>query len=76
MSKMDVELTQAAGQLRLALLVLQHRRKRLQNTKTKLSRHYNRVQHTEALIGLLEELNGLVLQDPDNWDSEPELVPF
>lgn len=73
---MDKELQQATSQLRLALMCLQQREKRLQNTGRKLSRHYNRVQHTQAMIGLLEEILGVALQDPDVWDDEPDLVPF
>lgn len=73
---MDVELQQATGQLRLALMAMQHRNIRLQGTSTRYSRHYNKLAHTVAAISLLEELLGMLLQDPDNWDIEPEIVPF
>lgn len=73
---MDIELAAARANLKLAEQALTIRRKRLENTTTKLSRHYNTVQHTEALIGLLQELRGLLEQDPQKWDDEPDLVPF
>ena len=72
----DTELTVATGHVRGALLVMKHRRTRLETTKTKLSRHYNTLIHTEATINLLHELEGFLIQDPDNWDDEPESVPF
>lgn len=73
---MDIELRNATSQLRLALLSMQHRHKRLVATTERKSRHYNRLQHTAAAVSLLEELLGMLLQDPDHWDDEPESVPF
>lgn len=73
---MDTELKAASSHIKLALLVLREREKRLANTRSKPSRHWNRVRHTAVLVSLIEELQGVVLQDPDNWDDEPEAVPF
>ena len=73
---MDTELQVVADQLRLAEMALEHRLKKLENTRSKLSRHYNRVSHTTALLSLVQEMRGVVLQDPDVWDEEPDLVPF
>lgn len=73
---MDIELQQAQGQLRMALMCLQARDKRLRLMRSKWSRHYTRISHTKAMIGLLEELLGVVMQDPDVWDDEPDIVPF
>ena len=73
---MDIELQVVRSHLRLAAMALQQRTRKLENTRSKLSRHYSTVAHTAALLVLLEELQGLVLQDPDLWDDEPENVPF
>ncbi len=73
---MDTELAAAESQLRLASKILHVRQMRLAKTTTRMSRHYNKVKHTDAMISLLEELRGFVLQDPDYWDEEPDLVPF
>lgn len=73
---MDVEVTQIRAQLKLALSILEYRKKRLDKTTTRYSRHYSTVGHTMALISLLEEVLGLCEQDPSNWDDEPDLVPF
>lgn len=72
----DIQLVAARSQVRLALMAMEQRRKILAKLESKLSRHYNRVAHTEATIILMEELLGMMLQDPDHWDDEPELVPF
>lgn len=76
MGEMDSELAAARASIKLALQALEARRKRLENTRSKLSRHYNRVQHTAAMIGLLEQVAGVLLHDPDLWDDEPDSVPF
>lgn len=73
---MDIELLTATRQVKLALITMRHRQARLETTRSKLSRHYNRLNHTRATIGLLEELAGMMIQDPDHWDDEPELAPF
>lgn len=73
---MDIELKTAAMHLRLAALALTERGSRLESARTRMSRHYNRVQHTAALIALLEELRGVIQQDPDLWDDNPDDVPF
>lgn len=73
---MDTELSVAISHVTLARKVMEARAKRLAETRTKLSRHYNRVRHTKAMIDLLEELGGVLEQDPDKWDDEPELIPF
>lgn len=73
---MDTYLHAAKSHYKLAHQVLQVRLDRLENSTTRLSRHYNKIQHTRAMLGLTEELLGLVSQDPDNWDEEPDLVPF
>jgi len=73
---MDIHLQVLASHLRLAEMALEARTKGLENTRSKHSRHYNRVNHTAAMLSLVQELRGLALQDPDVWDDEPELVPF
>ncbi len=73
---MDVELQVTHSHLKLILVALKQRQKRLVLASSRLSRHYNRTNHTATLIVLVEELQGVVLQDPDNWDDEPDLVPF
>lgn len=73
---MSNELVQARNQVRLALLIMVNRAKRLAEKRSKMSRHYNRVQHTNILIDLLQELLGVMSQDPDEWDNEPDKVPF
>lgn len=74
--KTDNEITVAEAQLRSAKLVLEHRLKRLKNKRSKLSLHYNRLRHTQILLSLVEEVLGVIQQDPDHWDDEPDLVPF
>lgn len=73
---MDSELATAQAHIKLAYQVLEHRLKRLESTRSKLSRHYNRLAHTRAMIELLQQIAGLVHQDPDLWDDEPESIPF
>lgn len=73
---MDTELSVAKSHLTGAGLVLRHRHKRLENTRSRMSRHYNRLQHTDILISLIEEILGLIEQDPDMWDDNPDIVPF
>lgn len=73
---MDVELQAARSHARLMIAVLIAREKRLQQTKSKLSLHYNTVAHTRVLIGLVEELQGVLEQDPQMWEDEPDIVPF
>ena len=73
---MDTELQAATSTLRLSLMAMQQREKRLKKTVSKLSRHYSRVAHTGAAIALLEQLLGMMLQDPDHWDDEPDVIPF
>lgn len=73
---MDVELKQATGQVRSAILAMQHREKRLKNTTTKLSLHYTRLAHTTASVELLQEILGMLMQDPDLWTDEEPIIPF
>jgi predicted metal-dependent HD superfamily phosphohydrolase len=73
---MDKELTWAHTQLGIAKQLLETRHTKLTSSRTKRSRHYNKVAHTQAMIGLMDELLGLMEQDPDRWDDEWELVPF
>ncbi len=73
---MDADLSAANAHLYLTMLCLVARQSRLEKTTTRMSRHYSRIAHTVALIHLVEELQGLVQQDPDMWDDEPDLVPF
>lgn len=62
--------------LKLADQALRARAARLSAETTKTSRFYNRVAHTRAMLEELEVLRGLLVQDPDNWDEEPDSVPF
>lgn len=73
---MNQELLVARANCKLALQAMTSRRKRLQNTRSKLSRHYSTARHTDAMIALLEELLGFMMQDPEEWDNEEELLPF
>lgn len=73
---MDHFLEGVQSHLKLCRLLLEARLSKIENSKTKLSRDYNRMKHTRAMVGLIEELEGVVTQDPDNWDEEPESVPF
>lgn len=73
---MDADLSAANAHLRLAEMALAHRLAELEKSKSRMSRHYSRMAHTAALLILVNELQGLVAQDPDEWDEEPELVPF
>ncbi len=73
---MDVHLSTAESRVHLALNNMHERERMLENKQAKLSRHYNRLQHTRIIIGLMSELLGVIKQDPDNWDDEPDLVPF
>lgn len=73
---MDPYINAAASHLKLADNTLRARLDKLEKATTKTSRHYNKIQHTHSMISLIEELRGIVLQDPDMWDEEPDLVPF
>lgn len=73
---MDTELGVTMQHLKLAIACMDARHTRLSNSRTKLSRHYNKLQHTRAALQLLEEVLGMLYQDPDRWDDEPDLVPF
>jgi len=57
-------------------MALKQRSKKLENTRSKLSRHYNRVSHTVALLYMVEEVRRVVKEDPDNWDEVTEEEPF
>ena len=73
---MDVEYVTCRSKLQLALMAMRERERRLRRTRNRLSRHYNRLQHTVIVVALLEELLGVMEQDPDNWEDEPDLIPF
>ncbi len=73
---MDTDIRLVRGQLNTSLKMLKLRRQRLEESKQKLSRHFSKLAHTRAMEGLLEELLGLLHQDPDLWDDEPDIVPF
>ncbi len=73
---MDVHLSVAESRVHLALNNMHERARLLEKTRSKKSLHYNRVAHTKAIINLLSELLGVMKQDPDNWEDEPDLVPF
>lgn len=72
----DAELKTAQQHIRLAMLVMANRKERLESVTTKLSRHYNKLNHTHAIFSLLYELDIALKQDPDNWEDNPEMVPF
>lgn len=73
---MVTELKIVRSHLRLCAMALEERQKRLDNTTSKLSLHYNRVAHTAMMLELVQELQGLATQDPDLWEDEPDVVPF
>ncbi len=73
---MDTYLQNVDSHLKLCRLLLIDRIKKLEASKKRESRHYSRLAHSRALLSLIEEVAGLVLQDPDVWDEEPDLVPF
>ena len=73
---MDAEFSVAQSHLKLCRLALNQRLKTLEARTSKQSRHYNRLKHTRSMLVLLMELEGMVMQDPDLWDDEPDLVPF
>ncbi len=73
---MDAELAQAVSQVKLATMALLAREKRLKKTTNRMSRHYSKLAHTFAARMLLEEVAGMLQQDPDLWDEEPEIAPF
>lgn len=73
---MDIEQSAAESHVKLAVMVMQSRHKRLTATTERYSRHYSKLAHTMAIIVLLEELQEMLLQDPDHWDDEKEDLPF
>ncbi len=73
---MDKELAAASAHARLMELALIERASRLDKTTSRLSRHYNRVAHTDALLAALKDLQGMIEQDPDLWSTEEEQIPF
>ncbi len=69
--------------LRMVELMLRHardaaadRHTQLEASRPRMSRHYSTLAHTKHIISLLDELLLAVKHDPDNWDEEPESVPF
>jgi len=73
---MDAELKVVRSHLRLVEMALETRQKRLEIKTGRLSRHFNRVKHTEVLLVMVRELQEMVLKDPDLWDDEPVHMPF
>ena len=73
---MDNELAVVKSHLLLAEMALQARKKRLDTTSVRLSRHYNRVKHTAAMLDSVHYIRELVKEDPDLWEDEDEAVPF
>lgn len=72
----DVELAATISYIRLAERTMEHRKKKLAGLTTKLSRHYNKVQHTDAVLEYLASLQELLKSDPDYWDEVEEDLPF
>lgn len=73
---MDANLSVAESRVHLALNNMHDRLRLLEKISSKKSLHYNRVAHTKTIINLMSELLGVIKQDPDNWEDEPDLVPF
>lgn len=73
---MDNQLKLIEMMLKTAIGMAKSRQVDIESKPVGLSRRWSRLRHTEAIIGLLEELQGVVAQDPDHWDDDPELLPF
>lgn len=73
---MDAELGVVKSHLRLVEMALEERGKRLEKTRERLSRHYNKVAHTATMLVLVKELQVMIRADPDLWEPEFEEVPF
>lgn len=73
---MKVHLTQTMSHLQLCLIIMKDRRVRVERSAVGLLLRQHRLMHTDMAIALLEELLGMMHQDPDKWEDEPDLVPF
>lgn len=73
---MDVYLQAVKAHLRLCELSLEARLKLVEKTAIGRSRRQSRLDHTAAMLSYVQELQGMVTQDPDEWDEESALAPF
>lgn len=72
----DKYLDQVESQLKLAHMSLAARLIAVERTPVGMSRRQSTLHHTRAMLAMIEEVQGLVHQDPENWDDKPELLPF
>lgn len=73
---MDTYLAAVRSHLKLSRMMLQERLKVVEKSPVGLIRRQARIEHSRAMLSLIEEVEGIVMQDPDMWDEEPGLVPF
>lgn len=73
---MDIYLTAVQSHLKLARKTLQARLKVVEKQSTGMLYREWTLAHTSAMLSYVEELEGMVIQDPENWDDEPDLAPF
>ncbi len=72
----DKYLAQLESQLKLAHMTLAARLIAVEREPVGLSRRQSTLHHTRAMLAMIEEVQEIVKQDPDNWDDKPELLPF
>lgn len=73
---MDTYLLAVQSHLKLARKTLEGRLTQVEQTPVGLVRRQSRLDHTRAMLNYVLELEGMVIQDPDNWDDEADVVPF
>lgn len=73
---MDKYLAATQAHIRLAQLALGARMDALESQPKGMSRRYSKMQHTTALLHLIDEVDKLLQSDPDVWEKEKDEVPF
>lgn len=73
---MDQYLSALRSQLAMCEKLLVERTKKVARDPQGLSTYNARLTHTLAMYHLVQELRGMVEQDPDLWEDEPDIVPF
>lgn len=72
----DIYLEEVRRHLEQCERLLKERTKKVSRDKTGLTTYEARVSHTLTMYHLVQELRGVVMQDPDHWADEPDIVPF
>jgi len=76
MTKTDIYIIELRRHLGMCANILEARGKTSEREQVGMSLHFSRIRHTNIMLNLVNELRGVVEQDPENWDDEPDVVPF